>query len=221
MMIDLNVDLGEGGAHDAELTALASSVNIACGGHAGDEKSMLRAVGLARASGTAIGAHPSYEDREEFGRRHLDLTWEEIADSVAWQVEALARISPLHHVKPHGALYNQAQGDEEIARAVVEGISRVLPETLIYTLPGGELARVALEKGHRVWGEGFIDRGYQEDGRLIPRGEKGALIEDVEEAVAQAMRLAEREEIETLCVHGDGLRAVEILTKLRARELFG
>jgi UPF0271 protein len=221
MMIDLNVDLGEGGAHDAELTALASSVNIACGGHAGDEKSMLRAVGLARASGTAIGAHPSYEDREEFGRRHLDLTWEEIRDSVAWQVEALARISPLHHVKPHGALYNQAQVDEEIARAVVEGISRVLPETLIYTLPGGELARVALEKGHRVVGEGFIDRGYQEDGRLIPRGEKGALIEDLRDAVEQAMRLAEREEIETLCVHGDGLRAVEILTKLRARELFG
>ena len=124
-------------------------------------------------------------------------------------------------MKPHGALYNRAQVDEEVARAVVEGISRVLPETLIYTLPGGALARVALEKGHRVWGEGFIDRGYGEDGKLIPRGEEGAVIEDLELAVKQAVRLAEREEIETLCVHGDGAKGVEILTRLRAIEFLG
>ena len=221
MMIDLNVDLGEGGAHDAELIALASSVNIACGGHAGDVESMRRAVERARALGAAIGAHPSYEDREGFGRRPLELPTDEIADSIAWQVEALARISPLHHMKPHGALYNRAQVDEEVARAVVEGISRVLPETLIYTLPGGALAWVALEKGHRVWGEGFIDRGYGEDGKLIPRGEEGAVIEDLELAVKQAVRLAEREEIETLCVHGDGAKGVEILTRLRAIEFLG
>ncbi|MDB4142279.1 LamB/YcsF family protein [bacterium] len=214
MTIDLNVDLGEGGANDETLTALASSVNIACGGHAGDDETMVRAVELALLHGSAIGAHPSYDDPENFGRRALDLPLDEVTASVARQVAALAQHADLHHVKPHGALYNQAQNDPDLAHAIIVGISQILPSTLIYTLPQGALAQAALNAGHRVAGEGFIDRGYQSNGQLIPRSEPGALL-DGEAAIAQARRLAQRSDIATLCVHSDSPEALHLLKKVR------
>ncbi len=210
MTIDLNVDLGEGGEHDEALTALASSVNIACGGHAGDENSITRAVTLAKKYGAAIGAHPSYDDPENFGRRALDLPLAEVTDSVSRQIEALAKHADIHHVKPHGALYNQAQSDPALAGAIIAGITRFLPSTLIYTLPKGALADAATEAGHRVAGEGFIDRGYQPNGQLIPRSEPGALLNG-EAAITQALQLAERSDIATLCVHGDSPDALALL----------
>lgn len=213
MNIDLNVDLGEGGAHDAELIRLATSVNIACGGHAGDLETMRHTVELAQ--GKSIGAHPGYEDRENFGRLPLDLSPEEITESVARQIRALAALTPLHHVKPHGALYNQAQTDPVIAQAIIEGVLRVLPQTIVYTLPHGELSKAAHAADQLVHGEGFIDRGYQPNGQLIPRDQIDALITDPAQALAQTKCLAAREDIQTLCVHGDSKGALEILRMAR------
>ncbi|MEN8693459.1 MAG: LamB/YcsF family protein [Akkermansiaceae bacterium] len=209
MTITLNVDAGEGGLLDASLIALADSVNIACGGHAGDLDSMQRTITLAE--GKHIGAHPSYEDRENFGRHPLTLPPEEISSTVARQVGTLAQLTPLQHVKPHGALYNQAQQDEAIAEAIITGISTILPSTKIFTLPGGALARAAAAAGHQVIGEGFIDRGYQANGQLIPRGQPGGLITDPIEALAQAKTLAARDDIDTLCIHSDSPKALELL----------
>jgi len=177
---------------------------------------MSRAVALALQHGSAIGAHPSFPDRANFGRRALELPLLEITRSVVSQIEALARLADLHHVKPHGALYNEAQREEDLAEAIVEGVSRVLPTTIIYTLPGGALARAAREAGHEVAGEGFIDRGYQENGELVPRSDPGALLAG-QDALEQALRLAARGDIATLCVHGDSPEALSLLREVRAR----
>ena len=216
--IDLNADLGEGGSEDAELLQLVTSANIACGGHAGSDKIMRRTVELAIASGVFIGAHPGYEDRQNFGRREMDLPLDKVTDLVARQVEKLASFTdfPLHHVKPHGALYNQANRDAVLAAAVVEGVRKVSPGAMIYALPNEFLASAARAAGMTVLYEGFADRRYQADGSLVPRGEPGAVISNIDEAVAQAIRLANEGMIETLCVHGDGTHAVAMLRAIRA-----
>jgi UPF0271 protein len=230
--IDLNVDLGEGGAHDAALIALASSANIACGGHAGDESTMRRAIAAAMEAGVAIGAHPGYEDREHFGRKALDLPIAEVTAAVRHQVEALAGLvreagGTLHHVKPHGALYLQANRDPRLAEAVIEAVRRVLPDGLIYAPPGGAMAIATEKAGLRLVAEGFADRRYAETGDLLPRSEPGAVIEDLVSAVAQASGIALRQEATcasglriplraaTLCVHGDGRHAVDTLRAVR------
>lgn len=227
-IIDLNVDLGEGGAHDAELIALASSANIACGGHAGDETTMRTAVSACLEHGVAIGAHPGYEDRENFGRVPMNLAPGEVADLVSRQIERLASVSLIHHVKPHGALYNQADRDPEIAAAVVRGVHRLMPGCVIYVPPSGALAAAATAAGLIVHAEGFADRRYQENGALVPRGEVGAVIEDIGSATAQAMEIAVKQGVETvsgtwiplpartLCVHGDGAQAVALLRNIRS-----
>lgn len=230
--IDLNVDLGEGGEHDGELIALASSANIACGGHAGDESTMRCAIACCLANGVAIGAHPGYEDPGHFGRRALELRPSEIEELVCRQVIRLAEIAaresaPVHHVKPHGVLYNQADRNPEIASAVVDGVKRILPGCGFYVPPGGALATAGRAAGLRVTGEGFADRSYQDDGSLVPRGQAGAVIEDIETAVAQALRIACEGRVttasgaiiplaaRTLCVHGDGAQAVLLLRAVR------
>jgi 5-oxoprolinase (ATP-hydrolysing) subunit A len=218
--IDLNADLGEGGPDDESLLALVSSANIACGGHAGDEQMMRRTLALAQAAGVAIGAHPGYEDRENFGRKALDLPHEEVRDLVVRQVRALACLAEeigvsLHHVKPHGALYHQASREPDLAAAVVRGILDVSPGLILYALPQSELAEAGRAAGLCVHHEGFVDRGYREDGSLIPRGEPGAVIEAVDVAVAQALALVAGKTVQTLCVHGDGGSAVPVLRALR------
>lgn len=220
--IDLNADLGEGGSRDAELLELVSSANIACGGHAGDEQTMRRSIGLALASGVAIGAHPGYEDRAHFGRLAMALPLDKITDLVRRQVAALASLAGdagarLHHVKPHGALYNQASRDPLLAAAVVAGITRVSPGLVLYALPASALAEAGRAAGLTVCAEGFADRRYRLDGSLMPRGEPGAVIKDVNAAVAQAMGIASSGKIQTLCVHGDGATAVAILIALREK----
>lgn len=225
--IDLNVDLGEGGSHDEELIVLASSANIACGGHAGDESTMQAAVSACRKHGVAIGAHPGYEDREHFGRVAMSLSASEVSDLVSRQVERLAAIAEIHHVKPHGALYNQVDRDPGLAEAVVRGIQRVLPDCILYAPPAGELANAAKAAGFTVHAEGFADRRYLENGALVPRNESGAVIDDVPHAVRQALEIALRQRVKTLggnwiplpartiCVHGDGVEAVRLLGEIR------
>jgi UPF0271 protein len=230
--IDLNCDLGEGGAHDAELIPLISSANIACGGHAGDDATMRATIHIALQNGVAIGAHPGYEDREHIGRRSMNLPPIEICDLVSRQLKRFAQIADelgaeIHHVKTHGALYIQANTDPLIASVVVKAIRDLLPQTIVYAPPNGCMMTAAKSAGLRFRAEGFIDRRYRADGSLVPRGKPGAVIDDPATATAQAMEmLLERKvtcmdgtaipiEIGTLCVHGDSESALEILKSTR------
>lgn len=219
--IDLNADLGEGGAEDIALLGLVSSANIACGGHAGDERTMRQTIERAMAAGVVLGAHPGYEDREHFGRRALVLPLAQVTDLVRRQIEKLAALAGeaggrLHHVKPHGALYNQADRDPLLAAAVVKGITEVSSELMLYAPPAGQLAAAGRAAGLALCAEGFADRRYLENGSLMPRAEPGAVISNVDDAVAQAMAIVSNGEVDSLCVHGDGATAVMILRALRA-----
>lgn len=231
--IDLNVDLGEGGNEDAALIALASSANIACGGHAGDESTMRTAIETALAAGVSIGAHPGYEDRENFGRRALDMPPTEVTALVARQITRLMDIAAstgavIHHVKPHGALYLQANRDAKLAEAVVEGVRQLLPGIAFYVPPVGELAKAGKGAGLHIVPEGFVDRRYAETGDLLPRSEPGAVIDDLTTAIAQAKNIALHQRVisisgnpiplpaDTLCIHGDGFHAAETLGAVRA-----
>ena len=218
--MDLNADLGEGGGEDAAFLGLVSSANIACGGHAGDDETMRRTIDLALASGVAIGAHPGYEDREHFGRRAMAFPLDRVTDLVARQVEKLATHAAvagatLHHVKPHGALYNQADRDALFAAALVAGITKITDQVMLYALPNSRLAEAGQAAGLTICQEGFADRRYLANGSLMPRNEPGAVITDVDEAIARAIELAKSGKVETLCVHGDGPTAVAILRLLR------
>jgi UPF0271 protein len=218
--IALNADLGEGG-EDAALYPLIDWANVACGGHAGDERSMTLAVLQCRTHAVALGAHPSYPDRDRFGRVSLSLTEAEIADAVHRQVSALAGLArehggQLHHVKPHGALYADATRRPGIARAVARGAARVDPELVLVGLARSRALEVWREEGFRVAAEGFADRAYEQDGTLRPRDRPGALLTDPGAAAAQALRLAEPGDLDTLCVHSDTEGAVQILEAVRA-----
>ncbi len=222
MGIVLNLD---GGEHDDEpeaLYALADVVHIACGGHAGDEASMDRVVQACLRSGTRFGAHPSYDDREGFGRRAQEVLPELLAASIAEQCTRLLRVAERHgaglvSAKPHGALYHAAHADEATARACVAGVARALGTGVaIVGLAGGALERAALAAGLAYQREGFADRGVRADGSLVPRGEPGALIEDEAVAAARARALAARGDVDTLCVHADTPGAVAIARAVRA-----
>ena len=228
--IDLNADLGEGFA-DAELMPFLTSCNVACGAHAGDAATMRATVRLALHHGVAIGAHPSFPDREGFGRRVITRDPAAIEKLVAEQIARLAVIAAaegatLTHVKPHGALYNLAAVDERIALAIARAVQAVEPPALLFALAGSRGLEVARARGIEPVAEGFVDRGYQPDRTLAPRGEPGALIEDPETAAARALALVERGvvravdggeitlEVDTLCLHGDTPRAREIAERV-------
>lgn len=235
--IDLNCDLGEredaaGIAEDLEILSIASSANIACGGHAGDERSMLRTATAALERGVALGAHPGYPDRESFGRVRREMTSGEIEDSVAAQVEALARIvarcgGKLSHVTPHGALYHDAMREREVAAAVARGVRRVSDAVLLVGLAGAAALDVWRAMGLATVAEAFADRRYEPGGSLRPRGRPGAMIDDPAEAAAQAVAIATGKEIrdaaggflsvraETICVHSDTPGAVRIARAVR------
>ncbi len=235
--LDLNADVGEHdgppSASDLALLQLLSSASIACGAHAGDSVSM-RATALACASfGVQIGAHPSYPDREGFGRRAMALTPVAIADTVTRQVKDLQDIAlsegiTLRHVKPHGALYNAASRDASEARAVVEGIVRVDRTLALYAPFGSRLWEAGRDAGLRLVAEGFLDRAYEDDGSLTPRQVPGAVIHDADAACDRAVEWARTGQVrtrtgrmlalplETLCVHGDTPDAARIAARVRA-----
>ncbi|HEX8323511.1 MAG TPA: 5-oxoprolinase subunit PxpA [Tepidisphaeraceae bacterium] len=233
LSIDLNCDLGEGFPDDERLIPLVSSVNVACGGHAGDDATMRNAVCLACRCGVNIGAHPGYEDRDGFGRFERSWPVAEISASFARQLRRLTDITSaegatLGHVKPHGALYHRASHNAELAAALIESITSLCPLAAVVTPPRSELAVAAQRAGLTAIGEGFADRRYLPDGSLAPRGTTGAVIKDESEAAVQAVRMirdglvhsvdgsAVRLRVQTLCVHGDGAHAVALLTFLRA-----
>ncbi len=213
--IDFNCDLGEGAGHDGELMPWITSANIACGAHAGDEATMCATVSLAQRHGVAIGAHPGFADRENFGRRELTLTAADVQALVEWQVRALQRIATVVHVKPHGALYNLAARDPMIAAAVAAAVRAVDARLVLFALRGSELVRAGRSAGLRVAEEVFADRMYRVDGALTPRAEGGAVITDETESAAQALRLV-REGADTICLHGDGAHAVALVRRLNA-----
>jgi UPF0271 protein len=224
--IDLNCDLGEGGALDAQLMPLVTSANIACGAHAGDTATMRATVALAQRHGVALGAHPGFADREHFGRRELLLSPNELRQLVRDQIEALRALAPLRHVKPHGALYNLAARDATVAQAVAEAVRDTDAALVLVGLAGSESLAAGRAAGLRVAGEFFADRGYAPDGTLAPRGTQGALL-GVEAAVAQVLRFIATGKVhatdgtdlaieaETVCVHGDGPHALELARALR------
>lgn len=219
--VTLNVDLGELPDEPDELYAIADVVNVACGGHAGDDASMARALRLAREHGAVVAAHPSYPDRDGFGRTTVAMTPGALTESVRAQCAALARLAweagvRVAIVKPHGALYHDVTRDRALADAVVRGARRGLgeKEPTFVGAAGGELEACAEALGLPFDREGFADRGYR-DGRLVPRGEPGALITDPEAAAEQASALATTGTIETLCVHSDTKGALVIARRVK------
>jgi len=219
--IDLNADVGEECGQDAALMRCITSANVACGVHAGNVETMRETVLLAAEHGVAVGAHPSFPDREHFGRREMQLPSAEIVDLVVRQIEALAGIASnegirLHHVKPHGALYNVAVLDRRVADAIARGVASVDRSLVLVGLPRSELLAAAQAAGLRAAGEAFADRAYRGDGTLVPRTEPGAVIHDAEEVLGRIVSLAERPDVDTICVHGDTPGAAELAWKIRA-----
>jgi len=235
--IDLNCDMGESfGANiignDEGIMPFISSANIACGFHGGSPSVMQQTVRLALKFGVAIGAHPSYPDLEGFGRREMNLSPAEIYDLVVYQVSALSGIvkvngGMLHHVKPHGALYNMAARNMVIAKAIVDAIADVDRSLILYGLSGSELIRSGKSRGLKTCSEIFADRHYQDDGSLVPRTKQHALITSTGIAVSQVMRMIKEKlvisehgnevaiEAETICIHGDGMNAVSFAREIR------
>ncbi|EML9984966.1 MULTISPECIES: 5-oxoprolinase subunit PxpA [Citrobacter] len=233
MNIDLNADLGEGCASDGELLTLVSSANIACGFHAGDAQTMLTSVREALKNGVAIGAHPSFPDRENFGRTAMTLPAETVYAQTLYQIGALAAMARaeggvMRHVKPHGMLYNQAAKDPQLADAIAKAVYACDPALILVGLAGSELVRAGERYGLVTRQEVFADRGYQADGSLVPRTQPGALIEDEDQSLAQTLGMVETGRVksitgewtsvvaQTVCIHGDGEHALAFARRLRS-----
>jgi 5-oxoprolinase (ATP-hydrolysing) subunit A len=236
-VIDLNLDAGEspqslrdGG--EAALFGVVSSVNIACGGHAGDEASMRQAVRLAIGAGVRIGAHPSFPDRENFGRKSMAISRNDLVDALVAQIKALAAIcreesAELSHVKPHGALYNLSASNREMADAVFAAVKAVNPVLTVVGLAGSPMTGWAGEMGLKAIGEAFADRRYEDDGSLRDRRHADALIQDPKVAAGQAVSIARKGQVTavsgksvpvgagTICIHGDSPGALEMAKEVR------
>ncbi|EKP95783.1 LamB/YcsF family protein [Thermaerobacter subterraneus] len=237
--IDLNCDLGESfgpytiGMDDAVLP-LVTSANIACGFHGGDPRVMERTVERAAELGIGIGAHVGYPDRVGFGRREIHATAGEVRTDVIYQIGALYAFCralgvELQHVKPHGALYNQAARDAVLAQAVVAGIAAFDRRLIVLAPPGSQLARAAVAAGLPVALEGFADRGYNPDGSLVSRRQDGAVLHDPAEVAARALRMVREGKVravdgrdvtltvQSLCIHGDNPASVSLARAVRQR----
>ena len=234
LSVDLNADLGEGSGHDDELFELISSANIATGFHAGDSDTMHAAVCAAKEHGVAVGAHPSFFDRENFGRKELKVSNDEVFDAVAYQLgifQAIAFAVGMrpNHVKPHGALYNMAVRDKKLADAIARAIASVDPKLILFAPDKSELARAGEAHGLQIAREIFADRNYLNDGWLVPRTRPDALLRDPKEAAQRVLRMLREGKVrsvegrdvdvrgETICVHGDTPGAVEFARELRTQ----
>ncbi|MEO8440356.1 MAG: 5-oxoprolinase subunit PxpA [Spartobacteria bacterium] len=230
--IDLNADLGEGAASERELLELVSSANIACGYHAGDHNSMMGSIQAAHAAGVAVGAHPSLDDRKNFGRSERSIEPDEVFALAAYQLGAFQAIATAlgvrpQHVKPHGALYNMAVRDRALADAVAHAVLAVDRSLILFAPGGSALAAAGAATGLRVAHEFFADRNYLPDGSLVPRTEQGALLHDAGEAAERVLRMLRENsvraidgsalamEAETICIHGDSPGAVRFAQQLR------
>ena len=224
--MDINCDMGEGMSNDALLMPLISSANIACGYHAGDETTMRTTIALAKKYNVNIGAHPSFNDKENFGRTELHLSKKEIYDLMILQMQHMQKIAEemqvtIHHVKPHGALYNMSAKNAEIAQAIASAIIDFNKDLFLFGLSGSLSMDVAKNMGLKTKNEVFADRTYQDDGNLTSRKEPNAMILTVEECLAHVKEMAVNKRVisvngksipivaDTICIHGDGKNAVE------------
>lgn len=241
LTVDLNCDMGEGMAADPTIFPLISSANIACGGHAGDPDTMRRSVRLALQHGVAVGAHPSYPDEADFGRTDIlesrpgaadrPFPFDALFDTLTVQITMLLAICTesgirLHHVKPHGALYNRAAKDAAVSKILCEAVAAIDPTLIIYGLSGSKTRDSAESTGLRFVPEVFADRTYRPDGSLTPRTEPGALIHDPITMLDQVLTMVRLHQVRTsggiipitagtICLHGDGDHAVKFATIIR------
>jgi len=230
--IDINCDMGEGVGNDELIMPYISSANIACGYHAGDENTMRQTVQLCKKYNVAVGAHPSFPDKTNFGRTDMQLHPGEIYEMIVKQIDFLEKIAeendvPLHHVKPHGALYNMAARDKALAPFVALAILDTNSKYILYGLSGSYLIKEGKNLGVKTANEVFGDRTYKDDGSLTSRAKPGALIEHADKAVAQVLQMVKEGTVtsingkkipiiaETICIHGDGEHAVEFAKAIR------
>ena len=228
--MDINCDLGEEMANDAQIMPHISRCNIACGGHAGDAEIMNRSIELALKHGVAIGAHPSYPDKENFGRLSMSLTPKALKETLFQQIQELSLYAhqqgtKLSHVKPHGALYHDLARNSELGGLFLEVVSEVLGETIIITAPYSVMFKAPQGQKHTLWSEGFIDRGYQSDLHLVSRDQKHAIIHDPDQAYQQFLSLCNGQitsvegqtmpiKVHTCCMHSDHPNALLIAQRI-------
>ena len=234
LTVDLNSDLGEGAGFDNELLELVTSANITCGFHVGDPISILRSIRDATERNVSVGAHPSFADRENFGRTEHALEAAEIFSQIVYQLGAFSALATaagtrMNHVKPHGALYNMAARDPQVAHAIVRAILVVDPYLILFAPPNSALARAGDDAELRVVREVFADRNYLADGSLVPRTRSDALLPDPKQAAQRVLRMLHEGKVlsldghdievrvETVCVHGDTPGAVGFVRELRSQ----
>jgi UPF0271 protein len=223
--------MGEGIGNDEAIMQYITSANIACGYHAGDEDTMRQTIALAKKFNVAIGAHPSFQDRENFGRSEMSLSPSEIYQLVQQQMKILQKIAyeydmGIDHIKPHGALYNMAARNKEIAKAIAQAVYDYNKNLVLFGLSGSLSLKEAIALGLTVKSEVFADRTYQDDGSLTPRSQPGAMIEDDEKALQQALQMVKTGTVrslsgnevkitaDTICIHGDGPHALAFVKKI-------
>ncbi|SFR47849.1 UPF0271 protein [Robiginitalea myxolifaciens] len=233
--IDINCDLGEGVGNEAQILPLISSCNLACGGHAGSPELLIEILELAKQHGVRAGAHPSYPDRKNFGRRSMSLSKEELTQTIqeqlaVYQLAADRTGTRMHHIKAHGALYNDLAADTQLAEIYLEALEPYKPTSILFAPCGSEFAKFAASHGFTIWEEAFGDRAYNTDGSLVSRKLEGAVLTNPKVVLEQIVRMVRQGlvntwqnstyalEPKTICLHGDTPGALEILMYLR-REL--
>ena len=230
-VVDINADVGEGLNNEAQLMPYLSSCNIACGGHAGDKDTMVQVVKLAKAHRVKVGAHPSFPDKHNFGREIIPMSSADLYTSLKQQIRNLISVlraerTPLHHIKPHGALYNLAAVDEKTANVVIEVVKSIAMPLRLYVPYGSVIANIAQKEGVRITYEAFADRNYNADLTLVSRGQDNAVITDLEIVFDHVHRMIFEQKVKTIsgvevglkadtfCVHGDNPKATELLQNL-------
>ncbi len=235
--VDVNSDLGESFGRytlgmDADILPLVSSANVACGYHASDPLVMNKTIAMAKEAGVRVGAHPGFPDLMGFGRRNMDVSPAEAKAYTLYQLGALDAFCKAHgvkmqHVKPHGAMYNMAGKDYALSKAICEAIYEYDKDLIVMALSGGELVHAAEDMGLKVAREVFADRAYEEDGSLVNRRKEGAMITDENEAIARVVRMIKEQKVtaitgkdipikaDSVCVHGDGVKALAFVKKIR------
>lgn len=237
--VDLNSDVGESFGNytigcDELVVPLITSANVACGYHAGDPQVLRKTIAIAKEGGIHVGAHPGYPDLMGFGRRNLAVSPAEVKDYVTYQLGAMdafckAAGMKMQHVKPHGAMYNMAAKDYDLAKAICEAIKEFNPDLIVMALCGGQLLKAAQDLGLRAASEVFADRAYEEDGTLVNRRKPGAMVTDENIAIERIVRMIKEEKVEaitgkdipikadSICVHGDGEKALLFVQKIREK----